>query len=127
MKLAVTYDHEMVGQHFGRTEFFKIYDISDGKVVSSEVVPTNGTGHGALAGFLHGRDTDTLICGGIGAGAREMLAMAGIRVYPGVMGNVDESVKSFLSGSLAYDPDTACSHHDHEHGEGHGCGTHGCH
>ena len=27
MKLAVTYENEMVGQHFGRTEKFKIFDI----------------------------------------------------------------------------------------------------
>ena len=52
MKVAVTYENGEVFQHFGRTPAFKVYEISDGKVISSEVVDTNGTGHGALAGFL---------------------------------------------------------------------------
>lgn len=70
MKVAVTYDEEeMIFQHFGHTERFKLYDIENGEVVSSEVVDTAGTGHEALAEFLAKRGVQTLICGGIGAGA----------------------------------------------------------
>ena len=74
MKIAVTYDDGNVFQHFGRTEFFKVYEVEDNKVVSSEVVSSNGTGHGALAGLLSGIDVDVLICGGIGGGAQAALA-----------------------------------------------------
>lgn len=73
MKVAVTYDEEeMIFQHFGHTERFKLYDIENGEIVSSEVVDTAGTGHEALAEFLAKRGVQTLICGGIGArrGAR---------------------------------------------------------
>ena len=52
MKVAVTYEDGKVFQHFGHTEYFKIYDVKDGKVVGSEIIPTDGSGHGALAGFL---------------------------------------------------------------------------
>lgn len=52
MKLAVTYENGQIFQHFGHTEQFKIYEVADGKIVSEEVVDTNGSGHGALAGFL---------------------------------------------------------------------------
>ena len=55
MKIAVTYENGNVFQHFGHTGQFKLYEVSDGKVVSSEVVDTNGSGHGALAGFLANR------------------------------------------------------------------------
>ena len=140
MKIAVTYENGQVFQHFGHTEQFKIYTVEDGKVVSSEVVGTNGQGHGALAGFLKERGIDTLICGGIGGGARNALSEAGVRLFPGAAGNADEQVDSFLKGQLAYDPDTTCNHHGeghhgeghqcggHDHGEGHhGCGNHGCH
>ena len=48
MKIAVTYENGNVFQHFGHTEQFKLYDVEDGKVVSSQVVDTNGSGHGAL-------------------------------------------------------------------------------
>ena len=52
MKIAVTYDNGNVFQHFGKTEFFKVYEVEDNKVVSSEVIGSNGVGHGALAGLL---------------------------------------------------------------------------
>lgn len=39
MKLAVTYDPKNgeIFQHFGRTEYFKVYDLADGKRKSSSV------------------------------------------------------------------------------------------
>ncbi len=133
MKLAVTYENGQVFQHFGHTEQFKVYETEDGKILSSEIVDTNGTGHGALAGFLKDMGVEVLICGNIGGGARNALAEAGIRLYPGAAGEADAQVKAFLEGSLAYDPDAMCSHHgadhkcgDHE-GHGHDCGSHGCH
>lgn len=122
MKLAVTYeaDTEEIFQHFGHTETFKIYETENGEIQSSKVMDTGSTGHGALAGLLAGEGVTVLICGGIGGGARNALAEAGIEVYPGATGNADENVKSYLAGALAYDPDTMCSHH----GEGHSCGSH---
>ena len=125
MKIAVTYENGEIFQHFGHTEAFKIYDIADDKVVSAEVVDTNGSGHGALAGFLVAHGVDTLICGGIGGGAQNALAQAGIRLFGGVSGNADEAVNALLAGNLGYDPDVDCNHHVH-HGEGHSCGDHGC-
>ena len=115
MILAVTYDRGEVFQHFGHTENFKLYTVEDGKIVSSQVVNTNGQGHGALGGFLRSYQVDALICGGIGGGARNALANAGIQLYPGVSGNADDAVAALLSGSLNYDPDTMCSHHGPDH------------
>jgi len=55
-----------------------------------------------------------------------------VELLPGAAGGADEAVRNYLAGNLEYDPDTACSHHDHEHGEGHechhgGCSSHSCH
>ena len=125
MKIAVTYENGQVFQHFGHTGQFKVYEVADGKVVSSAVLPTNGSGHGALAGFLRERGVDTLICGGIGGGARTALAEAGLTLYPGASGEADAQVAALLAGSLSYDPDTVCAHHE-GHGEGHDCGSHSC-
>lgn len=132
MRIAVTYEQGMVGQHFGRTEQFKIYDVKNAEITSSQIIDTNGTGHGALAGFLRAAEVEVLICGGIGMGARNALAEVGIKLIPGVTGDADEVVKNYLADSLEYDPNTECHHHDHEHGEGHDChhgdcGSHGCH
>ena len=127
MKIAVTYENGQVFQHFGHTEQFKIYEAAEGKVLHTEVVDTNGSGHGALAGFLMQQGVDTLICGGIGGGAQAALAEAGIKLYGGVSGEADAAVNALLSGNLGYNPNVHCDHHDHEHGEsGHTCGSHGC-
>jgi len=126
MRIAVTYENGEIFQHFGHTEQFKIYDVQDGKIVGAEVVDTNGSGHGALAGVLTALNVDALICGGIGGGAQAALAAAGIRLYGGVSGSADAAAEALAAGSLTYDPDVRCNHHDHAHGEGHTCGSHGC-
>jgi predicted Fe-Mo cluster-binding NifX family protein len=127
MKIAVTYDSENIFQHFGHTAYFKLYEIADNAIVSTQVLPTGGSGHGALADFLAAQGVQILICGGIGGGAQLALANAGIRLYGGVRGNADAAVNALLAGELGYDPNVRCDHHDHEHGHGgHSCGHHGC-
>lgn len=124
MIIAVTYENGQVFQHFGHCEQFKLYQVEGGKILSSQVVSAVGSGHGALAGFLQAHQVDALICGGIGGGARTALAQAGIRLYPGVSGQADAQVEALLAGSLDFDPDAQCSHHEHDHG--HDCGSHSC-
>lgn len=126
MIIAVTYDNEKIFQHFGHTEFFKIYNIVDGKIVTTSVVSTNGQGHGALSKVLFEQNVDTLICGGIGGGAINALKEYKITVFGGNSGSCDDAVEKFLSGNLAINSNPTCSHHDHDHGAGHTCGDHGC-
>ena len=66
-----------------------MYDIEDGKIIKTELINTNGSGHGALAGVLSAVKADVLICGGIGGGAQMALAENGIKLYGGVSGNAD--------------------------------------
>ncbi len=127
MRIAVTYANGYIFQHFGHTQFFKVYDIQDGTITAAEVVSTGGSGHGALAGVLSVLQADVLICGGIGGGAQAALAAAGIKLYGGVSGDADDAVEAFLAGQLEYNPNVRCNHHgEHHHGEGHTCGSHGC-
>ena len=130
MRIAVTYQDGEIFQHFGHSEQFKLYDVEDGKIIGEQVVDTNGSGHGALAGFLHAAKVDALICGGIGMGAQMALADAGIRLYGGVQGSADEAAQALAAGMLEYDPEAHCDHHGHQHdgGCGHGsCADHHCH
>ena len=120
MKIAVTYDNGNVFQHFGKTENFKVFEIDDNKVVSSEIIGSNGSGHGALAGLLADKSIDVLICGGIGGGAQQALANAGIELCAGASGDVDAAVEAYLAGELV-NSGVNCDHH---HGEGHDCGHH---
>ena len=127
MKIAVTYDNGEVFQHFGHTENFKVYEVEDGKVVSSEIIASNCSGHDALAGCVAGEGIAVVLCGGIGEGAQNALSEAGIKLFAGVSGSTDEAVKAYLAGTLIFNPDPHCDHHDSEHGQGgHTCGSHGC-
>ena len=101
MKIAVPYESGMVFQHFGHTAEFKFYEVENGQVTASEVVSTNGQGHGALVGFLAQHNANVVFCG-----------------------PADAAVADYLAGKLRFDPNAHCDHHDH--GEGHHCGEHHC-
>ena len=115
MKIAVTYENGEIFGHFGRTKQFKVYETENGKILSSKVVDTNGSGHGALAGMLSALGVDVLICGGIGGGAQMTLSQAELKLFGGVQGNADKAVEAFLENALEYVPNAKCDHHDHEH------------
>ena len=57
MKIAVTYENGEIFQHFGHTAQFKLYEVENGEIVNSQVIDTNGSGHGALAGLLSALQT----------------------------------------------------------------------
>ena len=126
MKIAVPFENGMVFQHFGRSEQSKFYEVENGAVLHSEVVSTNGQGHGALVGFLVQHGANVVLCGGIGTGAQVALMQAGIQMFGGISGLADVAVSNYLSGRLVFDPDVHCTHHDHD--EGHSCHEHkgGC-
>ena len=125
MKIAVTCENDQVFQHFGHTPEFAIFEIADGKINGMRKVSTEGSGHGALAGFLTEHKVDLLLCGGIGGGAQQALAEAGIKLVGGVSGDIIQAVGDYLKGELKNDPNFSCSHHRHEDGE-HGQNCH-CH
>lgn len=127
MRIAVTYENGNIFQHFGRTEQFKVYDVENSKIIKTEILDTNGSGHSALAGVLSAVKVDVLICGGIGGGAQMALAKENIQLYGDVSGSADDAVNAFIDGSLNFNPDVNCNHHDAEHGDKtHTCGEHGC-
>ena len=120
MRIAVTYDNGNIFQHFGKTENFKVYEVENNQVISSEVISSNGSGHGALAGLLDGQNVDVLICGGIGGGAQAALTEAGIKFCSGAQGDADQAVEAYLKGELV-SSGVNCDHH---HGEEHSCVSH---
>lgn len=117
MKIAVTTQGNQVFQHFGKCPSFTVFTVKNGKVADKKVIDASQSGHAALAGFLKGAGVDTVICGGIGGGARQMLASAGIQLISGSEGSIDDAVKSFLSGNLK-DQGGSCDHHEEQ---GHEC------
>lgn len=121
MRIAVTHDNGEVFQHFGHSEEFKVYEVEDGVVKSSEVIGSEGSGHGALAAMLDDKAIDVLICGGIGGGAQAALEERGIELCAGASGSADEAVEAYLRGELV-NTGANCDHH----GEDHDCSDHDC-
>ena len=126
MKIAVTCENNEVFQHFGHTPEFAVFEAEDGKIISEKILSAGESGHGALAELLYNEGIDVLICGGIGSGAINALARANIMVVGGAEGNVRTVAEDFANGRLKVRANFRCNHHDHDHEEGHSCGSHGC-
>jgi predicted Fe-Mo cluster-binding NifX family protein len=123
MKIAIASMQNEVSQHFGHCEKFRLFDIKDGIVISiDEIINPAQHSHGQLPAMLMQHGVNVVVAGGIGTGAKQLLQNAGITVYSGVSGNVEEAVNLFLLGKLE-DANTDCGHHhgdDHGHGHHHG-------
>ena len=121
MKIAITYDKETgnVFQHFGKTQFFKIYQIQDGKIVSSEVIDNGGNGHHELPPYLKALGIETLILGNRGQGAIDAIAASGLKEMPGITGNADNAAELFAKGELKPNFTAKCSHHGEHNNDQH--------
>lgn len=121
MKIAVTYDKETgnVFQHFGKTQNFKVYEVLDGKIVSSEVIGNGGFGHHDLVGYLKNLGVEALILGNRGQGAIDALKNGNLKEIPGITGSADEAAQSFAEGSLKGNFEAKCTHDHHHEGSDH--------
>ena len=117
---AIPYENGQVVGHYGKTQAFLIATIEDGNIMNHDVVPTQGKGHGELAGFLKEHGVTVCLCGGMGEGAYQTLTTQGIAVIRGVSGSAEAVLESYAAGQIADDPEAVCTHH-HDQGEGHSC------
>lgn len=119
MKVAVTYEKETgnVFQHFGKTQYFKIYQIEDGKILSSQVIDKGGNGHHALPPYLKSLGVETFILGNRGQGAIEAIAASGLKEVPGITGSADDAAELFAKGQLKPNFEAKCNRHGEHHHE----------
>ena len=120
MRVAVAYVDGEIFSGFGHSQYFKIYDIVDSEVVSSEIVSTSD-GHSAKVEYLSSISVEALICDSIGTSAMFMLEDEDIEVYSGVKGSADDAIARLIDGTLK----NINTHHDH--GEHCDCGCHDHH
>ena len=115
MKIATpTNDGINISAHFGRCREFLIFEVQNGQVKLIETRNNAGChehGSGSSdggaqqhshSGFVERlRDCDTVLCGGIGAGAVEALKAGGIPVVlVDTAGSAEQIVTAFQSGTL---------------------------
>lgn len=117
MKVAVTYEKETGNafQHFGKTQYFKIYQIENGKFLSSEVIDKGGNRQHAIPPYLKSLGVETLILGNRGQGAIEAIAASGLKEVPGITGSADEAAELFAKGEFKPNFEAKCNHHGEHH------------
>ncbi len=136
-KIAVTTDeNHNVFQHFGHCENFTIFEVENNTLVAKSTLKNAGRGHAQTVQLLKDVNVNVLICGGIGSAAMSALMEDDILVIPGMQGDIEVAVASYLDGSAQTSYEANCDHHDHEHedhdhdhsncGDGCSCGC-GCH
>lgn len=123
MKIAVTTQGNQVFQHFGKCSTFTVFTVENGKIQSKKLLDAQGSGHAALGGFLKESGVNVLICGGIGGGARNILASVGIKLISGVEGDIDDVVNACLAGNLS-DQGGSCNHEEHDKNHECSCENH---
>lgn len=108
MKVAISLEGNSVSAHFGRCPEFLIADIQSGKLIKSERLSNPGHVPGAIPEFLHSKGVQRIICDGIGARATELFNTYGIQVIAGITGDVDNTLESFMKGTLIANGESSC-------------------
>ena len=102
-----------VSLHFGQCRYFLIADIQGDKITSNKVVPNtavHGGGGCVAVDEILKHNITHVIAGGMGMGAQNKFAQAGVNVF-GCSGKVKDAVDSLIKKNLG--GLDAC----HEHGE----------
>lgn len=128
-KIAVTTDeNQNVFQHFGHCETFTVFEVEGNSLVGKSTLKNAGSGHAATVDLLKEMGVNVVICGGIGSAAMGLLMDEDILVVPGMQGDIEVAVASFLDGATVTSTVANCDHHDHhdhDHEE-HNCQSGGC-
>lgn len=123
MKIAIPTKGNQVDGHFGHCEMYTVISTDENrKIINKEIVPSpQGCGcKSNIAAVFQQMGVSLMLAGGIGEGAINVLNRHGIQVVRGCSGDVSALVELYLAGKLA-DSGESCSHHGHQHGEGHVC------
>lgn len=105
--------------HFGQCRFFLLADIDpiQKKITSTSIVPNtavHGGGGCVTVDEILKHSITHVIAGGMGMGAQQKFAQAGVQVF-GYVGKVQEALNEFMNNTLG--GLAACN----EHGETGGC------
>ncbi len=135
MKIGIaTYNGKMISKHFGRSKFFVIFDIEDGKVVNKEIRENTftahargehgesghehrhqhqhrpGMGHHSHTGIVNAlKDCDAVLCYGMGWRAAEDLKANGIKAC--ILTDectMDEAVQAYIEGRITESEEFFC-------------------
>lgn len=99
-RIAAPVSEGRVAVSLEKATHFKVYDIEEGRVVSSSELD------GGLGALVCSEGLEAVLCGMLAPSTRRELAMAGVSVFAGVYGEADEVVHGLLDNTLECVPDT---------------------
>lgn len=111
MKIAIACDNGAVSAHFGHCPEYRVYEVSEGKVIGSSSLPNPGHEPGVLPGFLASHGVNCVIAGGMGPRAVDLFEQNNVKVVLGASGEVDRVIAEYLDGTLKLGK-SACDHHE---------------
>lgn len=131
MKIAVPVRDEFVNEHFGQTDTYVVYSVSEENKILAEERVNAFDGCGCKSGIvevLASKGVTIMLAGNMGAGAVNHLYAGGIDVIRGCAGKVGDVIQAYLSGKIV-DNNQTCNqhqgcddHHEHGHNHRHGLG-----
>jgi len=113
-KIAIPTHDGNLWQHFGKAPYVTIVTLEENVVKECIVKKAPPHEHGAMPRFLAAEGCTDVVCGGLGAGAVNMLNQLGIAVHAGAPSlPVEQVLQMYLNNTLEFGDGTC--HHD-------GCG-----
>jgi len=100
MRVAISTDGDFVSAHFGRCPSFTIVHIENNKIIKTEVVNNPGHQPGAIPQFLHEKEVNCIIAGGMGMRATGFFNEFGIQAIVGISGKISGVIEKLLKGTL---------------------------
>ncbi len=115
-KIAIPTCEGKLWPHFGKAPQVTVVTVENGQVKETLTLKAPEHEHGAMPRFIAAQGCTDVLCGGLGAGAVNLLNQLGIQVHAGAPElPIEELVTKYLGNQIIYG-DGNC-HHE-------GCGSH---
>lgn len=107
--------NEIVCPHFGRAEYYVIWDDETNSVETIRNESEHFGGRGMPAEYLASK-ANAILCAGIGSRAIALCNQLGLGVYVGAQGTVQDTINLLKEGKLRLATDTdGCGARGHHH------------
>ncbi len=109
-KIAIPTTNGILSAHFGHCEKFAIYEVDNNQIVKENFVSPPSHEPGSHPAFLRNLGCDTIIAGGMGVKAQQLLQQNNIEVIIGLQSdNLKGLVEAYISDELE-SKDNLCDH-----------------
>jgi predicted Fe-Mo cluster-binding NifX family protein len=120
MRVALPVANRRIAPRLGSAETFYVIEVEGQKEIHRHEHMLSDMSPIEKIRFLKQQPIDVLICLGIEMGLYNYLAIFGVRIIPGVSGDVEQVIRLFLSGHLAPGPVPAIGMRIRQRGGHHG-------